>query len=833
MCFGKAADLPAEPCFQRIAVHPVATAHEVPEIHSLQTFDGKIYLGYGAWLGHPGPVVLYAYDPNAHTFTAEHSLGTDSIGAMRVIDDKLWIASIDPVHYQRFTDYSVIHRSGRLEQRSPVGFFHTFDLVERENGELWITGSKDANEWPLNNAAAFRSFDRGESWEDITPVSIARPSRYYWGFDLEGRLQVQDGGYFGTTWQPQADSPNLLYKATTRAEADRTVVVVKQSQIPGSNTVASALLRYSDSASAEVILPSVYDFTTTGTEAEVWVLGEGWIRRCSDYSTPSVTWETFTIAGQPATARAIEVHDGVIYLGTTTGELWAARIDGQTMQTQPTFGVRLQEQFGRAIAIDGDYMAVGAPQATAPGAPIQSGRVLIYQRDDASSAWQQALELIPPVPTTGGFFGDAVALLADDLAILESATLESGERGKGAVVHHFHRQPDGSWQYVRGLPIAFAQSVAMFGNYLYVGEVKNTRQYSLSTGELVAANLINVDHEEFHQLTIGPRAGGSDTAHLISGVSGDVSRNGAPGVVAHVPIGASGLMPTGSQITSSAGGFDRFGFDVDCKGGVLVVGAPRADDAGSQAGVVCIYRENAQQGWDFEQNLSAPDARAEDGFGHAVSLSADGTRLLIGAPMATVSGERRGAVYDYQWQDRGGWQLQRRYYPPADRNQTWEFGDNVVIDGSTAIIAAGQVDQSLPFLQRLTFVDLDSPPTPYEVWLDQFDVHPIDGEPTADANRDGTTNLEAYALGFDPTQTAPVALLPTVDASGSARFIYRRRADAAARGLTYSIETSDNLQLWQPLQAGPFTAINAGWQMITTELPASSGFARLRIKLLP
>ena len=94
------------------------------EIHTLGSAFGKVYMGYGDWNAHPGPVVLTSYDPVRHVVTAEHSLNTDAVGELRVINNQLYIPAIDPIHYQHFEDYAVVHADGHLESRTPVGFLH-------------------------------------------------------------------------------------------------------------------------------------------------------------------------------------------------------------------------------------------------------------------------------------------------------------------------------------------------------------------------------------------------------------------------------------------------------------------------------------------------------------------------------------------------------------------------------------------------------------------------------------------------------------------------------------------------------------------------------------
>src|SRR5262249_11334750 len=77
----------------------------------------------------------------------------------------------------------------------------------------------------------------------------------------------------------------------------------------------------------------------------------------------------------------------------------------------------------------------------------------------------------------------------------------------------------------------------------------------------------------------------------------------------------------------------RFGSAVAlaADGSRALVGIPFADGAGTDSGSAVIWRRSGTH-WDEEGSLPASGLAAGDHFGSSVSLSADGSRALVGAP---------------------------------------------------------------------------------------------------------------------------------------------------------------------------------------------------------
>ncbi len=140
-----------------------------------------------------------------------------------------------------------------------------------------------------------------------------------------------------------------------------------------------------------------------------------------------------------------------------------------------------------------------------------------------------------------------------------------------------------------------------------------------------------------------------------------------------------------STVLRVPGGLGReaLGASVTVDGDTLVAGAPGDDTAGFEAGAAFVFvREGSS--WPVLAQLTSSDANVGDAFGFAVDV--DGTRLVVGAPLADVAGMNSGAVYVFE---RAGplW-TEVAKLSPADGAMGDRFGFAVQVDGDRIAVGA-------------------------------------------------------------------------------------------------------------------------------------------------
>ena len=140
---------------------------------------------------------------------------------------------------------------------------------------------------------------------------------------------------------------------------------------------------------------------------------------------------------------------------------------------------------------------------------------------------------------------------------------------------------------------------------------------------------------------------------------------------------------------------DLFGYAVDINfaGNVLAVGAPANDGNGTDAGHVRVFQWDGTN-W-VQKGLDIDSEAADDRFGNAVSLSADGNILAVGAIRNDGNGTDAGHVRVFEWDtNTSGWFLKGNDIDGDSENDL--FGRSVSLneDGTLLVVGAPLYDNS-------------------------------------------------------------------------------------------------------------------------------------------
>ncbi|TAJ18579.1 MAG: hypothetical protein EPO68_07650 [Planctomycetota bacterium] len=167
----------------------------------------------------------------------------------------------------------------------------------------------------------------------------------------------------------------------------------------------------------------------------------------------------YTQAGTPTSSPR-----GAAYVFEHTGGAWV-----QTAELQATQLVGA-EQYAYAIALSGDWLAVGAPLTN--GATRSAGAVYLYRRN--GGAWVYDSKLTPTGSSYGDYFGKSVAL--EGTRLLVGATLDDEIQGNAGAAYVFEFGPNG-WTQTAKLHGAgvitqeqFGWSVALDGEHALIGD---------------------------------------------------------------------------------------------------------------------------------------------------------------------------------------------------------------------------------------------------------------------------------------------------------------------------------------------------------------------------
>jgi hypothetical protein len=168
------------------------------------------------------------------------------------------------------------------------------------------------------------------------------------------------------------------------------------------------------------------------------------------------------------------------------------------------------------------------------------------------------------------------------------------------------------------------------------------------------------------------------------------SSNGGQGVKELLSLGFPEVEL--QKLTASDGASDdRFGWSVSLSsdGSTALIGSPFDDDKGSSSGSVYVFTRNGST-WTEQAKLVASDGAGGDNFGWSVSLSSDGSTALIGAYLDDdpVKGTNSGSAYVFT-RNGSTWTEQAKL-TASDGAAYDNFGYSVSLssDGSTVLIGS-------------------------------------------------------------------------------------------------------------------------------------------------
>jgi len=311
------------------------------------------------------------------------------------------------------------------------------------------------------------------------------------------------------------------------------------------------------------------------------------------------------------------------------------------------------DHFGQAVSISGDYAVVGVDWDDDNG--NNSGSAYVFHR--SGTTWTQHAKLLASDGDIDDHFGCAVAISGDYIIVGASGDDDDGSLSGSAYI--FHRT-DSIWVEVAKLTASdadeedyFGHSVSIDGDYTVVGAMGDDDNGE-NSGSIYIFNRSERSWSEQVKLTAFDGEFSAYFGKSVS-ISGNYALAGAyynAGNGETISGAAYLFYRTGvtweleSKLLPSDGeNYDYFGKSVSISGEYAVIGADVDDDNDPDSGSAYVFHGESGGNWVEQAKLLASDGATGDEFGRAVSIS--GNYALIGAWEDDDNGYDSGSAYFY------------------------------------------------------------------------------------------------------------------------------------------------------------------------------------------
>jgi hypothetical protein len=403
----------------------------------------------------------------------------------------------------------------------------------------------------------------------------------------------------------------------------------------------------------------------------------------------------------------VNTDQGSAYIFTRTNTTW-------TFQTQITATNGAGgDNFGNAVALsaDGNSAIISAWKDDVNG-KLNQGSAYIYIRGNSANIWSFQTQFVADNGAVDDVFGTAVALSANGNTALIGAIGYDGANLTDQGAAYVFTRNDVTWSSPTQITATngaagdyFGYDVALSGdgNTALIGANNDDVGLAVNVGSAyIFARTSNISWTFQTQITAATggasdRFGGAvalsgDGNTALSGAwEDDVNLNTDQGS-AYVFVRSIFNWTFETQLTANEGApSDTFGRAValSADGNTALIGSPDDDLYGNaNQGSVYIFVRNSGL-WTYQAKFSANDGAAEDNFGLAVALSADGNTALVGAYFDDIGNKfNQGSAYIFTRTGRS-WLQQKKLIAP-DGVGLAQFGNAVSLsaDGSTALIGA-------------------------------------------------------------------------------------------------------------------------------------------------
>ncbi|MDF1809128.1 MAG: hypothetical protein P1U42_05475 [Phycisphaerales bacterium] len=397
--------------------------------------------------------------------------------------------------------------------------------------------------------------------------------------------------------------------------------------------------------------------------------------------------------------------------------------------------------FGSAIALDGDYIAIGAHRDTSNGS--YSGTVYVY----STSTNLLVNKLLPDDGAPEDWFGFAVDIDNGLVAVGARYEDESGFNSGSAYVFDAIT----GQQITKLTPppnsdfIDFGQTITIHDGVVAVGAQLDTENgtwsgsvflFDATSGSFIQ-KLLPSDGSEYS--FFGSSIAINDD-YTVIGAEGNTNENGQAAGAVYV-FDTNTRQELFKFIAEDGNTEDRLGFRVDIHNNLIVAGAHRNDDLGRSSGSAYLFDMNTKK---QTAKLLPLDGERDNFFGYSVGIHQD--VVTVGAIFNATNGEQSGAVYKFDALT--GQQINKLM--TCERTGDDLFGFDISMNEQFIAVSAIQNDDHGANAGAVHLFDLNScrADTNDDAELNFFDVSLFLSE-FMDSNRAGDFNCDERFNFFD------------------------------------------------------------------------------------
>lgn len=352
------------------------------------------------------------------------------------------------------------------------------------------------------------------------------------------------------------------------------------------------------------------------------------------------------------------------------------------------------DYFGNSIAIDNDWLIVGAPYDQPYGAG--SGSAYFYQRSGTTWVQKQRVDGTATYGSTGDRFGTSVAI--DGSRAVVGAYADFGKVTKSGTAYVYERSGT-TWSYGARLSASdgasydeFGYAVAVKGNTIAIGAPGRVYSGSyldaggyyifLRSGASWTQNK-SYTHPGLNLDSMGQSIALADANTMVIGMpKRQVVSTYGVGAVSTWSYSGTAWTQTQFITPTSYVSYQYFGSAVAVDGSFLVIGS-YGDSSDGGTGSAYVY-EKPGTSWTFNTKLTDFDRKSGDNFGSSVAVS--GNTIVVGSPGKDLTGSNSGAAFVFTRKGTG-WKENARL-TANDAAASDAFGNAVAIDGETCFVAA-------------------------------------------------------------------------------------------------------------------------------------------------